>query len=475
MVEFELIWLHILLHHLQAQRRGTAKYLSSPVEEVVAEWDSQKTDGIDRADVGAADGLQARRTRYRTTSTTTTTTMTSKADPKISNADSYDRTVGAGAKVPVYRVRGRNRTKQNHTDSDKSTIDDDSVRNARRKPYQSKAQRANIRITENPTIENSQKDSDDGAGGGPSSSSSSSHSSRKITKTTTELPANDNQRGQNTRNPSNGRRYRVRVVEANELNANGSSSALKDDSKKTAGEFSRHPLKAKKSDRVAALPPIDDEQNYPEHFKALIKAKQSTASPSITSASPGINRFNNFVPKKMAHVPTTMTTTAASAGTLTTTISTATDSSLSPVYRHKLERPNLKILFPSLQKSALTTTDAAASPLELKLNTESDMDPTATDEINTATPAMDTKTNTTMVNKQAGGSSHSKTNIPKLLFSSKIRVQNNDDLSSLSAFRTRSTPLLNFDTFRSSTPHPPPPPSSTNHRSTSVSFGAYTE
>lgn len=467
---------------------------------MVPDWDSLKTgitapDGIDRADISAVDGVQqTRRTRYRTTTKTTSTERSIAIDSDDSEGGGIS--TGAGAKLPVYRVRGRNRTKQQNTDNDKSTIGattvksiDESVRTVnRRKPYQSKAQRANARNNENPiSIESSQKDD-----GSESSSSTSSHSSRKTT--TTELPANhqpensNNQRanGQNARKTPTGRRYRVRVSDANSLNqANGPSSSPSTAAAGNSGEF-RQTYKSKKSDRDP--PPIDDEQNYPEHFKALLKAKKSTVSPpppSAASPSSGINRFNNFVPKKMMHPPMPITTTSTSMS-MSVSSSTGTDPSLPTLrpaaYKHKkLERPNnLKILFPSLQQKAAST---AATVATLELNTELDIDPT--DEINTetathvvdATSAITTASNrakpTAAVKPVAGGGAGGGGGATK--FSSKIRAQNNDDLSSLSAFRTRSTPLLNFDTLRSSTPYPPsspssPTPPSTNHRLTSVSF-----
>lgn len=508
---------------LQAQRRGTAKFLSSPDE--VSEWDSLKTgvsaEGIDRADVGAVEGVPARRMRYRATAKTTSTEKSIIDSAELDGGTS----AGGGAKVPAYRVRGRNRSKAN-ADTERSAIGvvttvksiDETLRTVtRRKPYQSKAQRANARNNENPTAnESSQKD--DGSG---SSSTSSSYSSRKnhgggsgTTTTTTKLPANHQPEnsaiGQNARKSPTGRRYRVRAGEANSLNqSSGSSSSDGDDDSKrlskppTASTTEspsgvRQTLKTKKLDRDAL--PIDDELNYPEHFKALLKAKKSNSPtpPSAASPATGINRFSNFnTPKKMMHAPPppsiATTSTSISMSSSSSSSSTATDSSSPtsrPAYKHKkLERPgNLKILFPSLQqKTAAAAASTTATVASLDSNTELDFDPATTDEINTetatahvadATSAItitsSAKTKTpTVINKPVGGGSGGGSGAK---FSSKIRAHNNDDLSSLSAFRTRSTPLLNFDTVRSSTPtyqpssSPPPTPSSTNHRLTSVSF-----
>lgn len=424
----------------QAQRRGTAKFLSSPVEEL-AEWDSVKTEAegssISRADI-ITDGIQARRLRYRSTSTTTTT-------EKLASDDS-DANIKTSAKVPVYRVRGRNRTKSN-TENEKSVSDvttaktnADNNRPIRRKTYQSNKQRTNAR-NENQSIETS-----------PKSAVPHAHSSRKYPvnnfesgskSTTTELPPNhqpENPRAAavSTRKTPTGRRYRIRVVEANALNGNSqpTDSEKKVHSSTSATADVRSSTKFKKTDRDAV---IDDEQNYPEHFKALLKSKKSTVASSTQPS--GSTRTNAFVPKKHAAAATatstTSTSTAAGAGAPETTVR--------PAYKHKkIERPNLKLLFPSLQKSSTTTVDST---------TAFETDQTATNEINTepATDAIDVSSTTlrsrTTVTKQIGG----------LKFSSKIRNEN-DELSSLSAFRPRSTPLV-FDTLKSTTP-----PLPANHR-----------
>lgn len=358
--------------------------------------------------------------------------------------------------MPVYRVRSRNRGKQN-TETEKLVADattakpiSESNRTVRRKSYQTPKQRAANARNENQSSETASKDS----------VSSTLHatqtiSSRKNPTTTNnsevaaDLPANHRKtydsEASSTRKTPTGRRYRIRVVEANSINAN---SQITDAEKKVASSTSatgdlKPTLKAKKPDRDAS---IDDELNYPEHFKALLKSKKPTASPSLSSGS---SRTNNFAPKKSL---TSTTTTAPS---------TDSSSTLRTAYKHKkIERPNLKLLFPSLQKSSTSTTTESTTLIE--------DDPTVTDELNTetATPVdviSTTEKMKTTVSKQIGG----------IKFSSKIRGDSDSELASLSTYRSRSTPLV-FDTLKSSTQRIPgglP----TNHRFSPVSLFQYWE
>lgn len=267
-------------------------------------------------------------------------------------------------------------------------------------------------------------------------------------KSSTELPANhqpENHRktygDATTRKTATGRRYRIRVVEANSINANSptAENGKKVSSPTTTTEDSRSTLKVKKTDARDA---IDDEQNYPEHFKALLKSKKPSVPTSLPSGS---GRVNSFLPKK--HI------------TSTANAQPETTSTLRPAYKHKkIERPNLKLLFPSLQKSSTTTTEPASNLTEIE------NDQTATDEIRTETiNPLDVSSTTakskTTVHKQIGG----------IKFSSKIRTEN-DDLTSLSAFRSRSTPLA-FDGLKSSTQRLPAKTDTipANHRFSTVS------
>lgn len=441
----------LLFVSLQAQRRGTTKFLSSPDE--VPEWDSFKTapDSISRADI-VSDGAQSRRAaRYRTT--------TEKSTASAASDDGDIEVVKTSAKVPVYRVRGRNRAGKQITENEKNAADattaksigESSNRTVRRKSYQSNKHRIGTR-NENQSSETANKDT---VSSTTTTTTTAHHatqtiSSRKnpsessIKTASTELPANhqpENHRktfgdSASTRKTPTGRRYRIRVVEANSINANSPTS---ESEKKVASSTSatgdlKSTLKAKKPDRDAG---IDDEQNYPEHFKALLKSKKSTVPPSLSSGS---SRTNNFLPKKPATSKTSATTEP------TSTVRTA--------YKHKkIERPNLKLLFPSLQKSSTTTTEST---------TLIEGDPTETDEISTetATPVPDATTTAKIkaaVNKQVGGAK----------FSSKIRTEN-DDPPSITPFRSRSTPLV-FDTLKSSTQRNSDGPP-TNHRFSSVSF-----
>lgn len=362
--------------------------------------------------------------------------------------------------MPVYRVRGRNRSGKQNTETEKLVADattaksiSESNRTVRRKSYQTPKQRAANARNENQSSESASKDS----------VSSTLHatqtiSSRKNPTTTTttnhsevtaDLPANhrktyDTDTSSSTRKTPTGRRYRIRVVEANSINAN---SQITDAENKVASSTSatgdlKPTLKVKKSDRDVS---IDDELNYPEHFKALLKSKKPTASPSLSSGS---SRTNNFGPKKSL----TSTTTAAPSTDSSSTVRTA--------YKHKkIDRPNLKLLFPSLQKSSTSTTTESTTMIE--------DDPSVTDELNTetATPVdviSTTEKMKTTVSKQIGG----------IKFSSKIRGDSDSELASLPTFRSRSTPLV-YDTLKSSTQRIPSG-LPTNHRFAPVSgFNKY--
>lgn len=361
--------------------------------------------------------------------------------------------------MPVYRVRGRSRNKPDTenvkhltdtTTTAKTNVGESNYRAARRKAYQSMQKSRAIIRNENQSSETN-KDT-------VSSMHHVNFSSRKShsemdNKSTTELPVNhqpENHRKNYTdvaatRKSPTGRRYRVRVVEVNSINANGHT--IDNEKKVTSTQSStindlkttttKSPLKTTVKKPIGES--IDDEQNYPEHFKALLKSKKSTISPPSS-------RTNNFLIKKH----TTITTTAAAITETTTT--------LRPVYKHKkIERPNLKLLFPSLHSST-TTTESTLTVTAIE------SDQTATDELNTETnQPSDTSSTTAKVKITAPKQN------PGLKFSSKIRTEN-DEPSSLSAFRSRSTPLV-FDSLRSSTQrtpvHPDTPP---NHRFSNVSI-----
>lgn len=430
-----------------------AKFNSSPDQ--FSEWDSVKTapDSISRADI-VSENTQSRRARYRGTTEKSVTQ---------SQSEDEDAEVKTAAKVPVYRVRGRSRGKQDTPENDKhSTIESTTAKSAgessqrttvRRKTYQPNKQRT-IARNENQSVETNSKD----AVSSTTHHATQTISSRKYpatnseaeskSKSTTELPANHNHQPENhrktygdgaaaaaptTRKLPTGRRYRIRVVEANSINANSQTSADGEKKASSTASTTDDPklAKTKKSERDS----VNEEPNYPEHFKALLKSKKSTVSPNASSAT---SRSNHFLPKKQI-ISTTTTQTEPAA------------TSVRPAYKHKkIERPNLKLLFPSLHTSSTT----AESTQALATATET------TDEINTETNAPNDVTSTTAkikttVHKQVGG----------IKFSSKIRTDNEEP----PAFRSRSTPLV-FDTLRTSTQRSPSksdtPP--TNHRFSSV-------
>lgn len=440
--------------NVQAQRRGATRFISSPDE--LSTWDSHKMppDSISRADVVPQDNVQStRRGRYRTRTErpTTSSSSSSTADDTIADFKT--------AKVPVYRVRGRNRSYKQDTENDKnltestttakSSTGESNNRAIRRKTYQSNKQRT-ITRNENQSIETNNNNNNNNNKEAVSSTqhATQSTSSRKYqtvseSKSTTEIPSNhqpENHRKNYddppvTRKSPTGRRYRIRVVEANSINANAQKAESEKKPTSTTTATDDLKIKPKKPDREVA---VDDELNYPEHFKALLKSKKSTVSPQVASS-----RTNNFVPKK----PTLSTTVAP----------TEQNSTTRAPYKHKkIERPNLKLLFPSLHTSTTTTESTTASATAIET------DQTATDEFNTETNVPTDVSSTTVkikttVNKQIGG----------LKFSSKIRTDGDD---SLAVFRSRSTPLV-FDTLKSSTHRSTSKPdtSPTNHRFSTVS------
>lgn len=411
-------------------------------------------DTISRADVVSVvsvDGTSSvRRGRYRKTTEKPTSTTASSSS---SSSDDSSLELKTSGKVPVYQVRGRSRNYKQNTETDKiiseattaKSIGESGFRPVRRKSYQSNKQRT-IARTENQSAEVANKDAVSSTQHAISSRKIQSNNSESESKPSANLPANhqpENHRktygDASTRKSPTGRRYRIRVAEANSINANGQTTQI--EKKVISSTTPADDLKpTKKVTKKPERETIDDEQNYPEHFKALLKSKKSTVPPS---SSPVSSRTNNFTSKKQA------STTAAPSETTTTQ---------RPAYKHKkIERPNLKLLFPSLHAST-TTTEAAPSVTAIET------DQTATDELNTETnePAVVSITTPkikTTVNRHTGA----------VKFSSKIRTENDDPSTSLSAFRSRSTPLV-FDTLRSSTQRPATNfdvPS--NHRYSSVS------
>lgn len=393
-----------------------------------------------------------RRGRYRkTTEKPPTTASSSASSPEDSSLE-----LKTAGKVPVYQVRGRSRNYKQNTETDKTVSEattakstgESGYRAMRRKTYQPSKQRANAR-NENQSAEvSNNKDAVSSTQHAISSRKFHSSNSQSESKPSADAAANhqpENHRktysDATTRKTPTGRRYRIRTIEANSLNVN--SQTLQGEKKVSSSTTSADDLKpTKKAIKKPERETIDDEQNYPEHFKALLKSKKSTVSP-LPSSTTASSRSNNFASKKQP------STTAAPSETTTT---------LRPAYKHKkIERPNLKLLFPSLHAS--TTTTEAAPPV-----TAIEIDQTATDELNTETNepsvvSITTPKTKTTVNRHTGG--------PK--FSSKIRTENDDPASSLSAFRSRSTPLV-FDTLRSSTHRPAADwDTPSNHRFSSVS------
>lgn len=105
----------------KAQRRGTTRYISSP-DPNADNWESQKMSSniMSRADTVSNTVQQPRRQRQygRTIHGRTLTTTTSALPIEAISLDSSTELKSAD-KVPVYRVRGRNKSKLQSTESER--------------------------------------------------------------------------------------------------------------------------------------------------------------------------------------------------------------------------------------------------------------------------------------------------------------------------------------------------------------------
>lgn len=248
---------------IKAHRRGKT-FTSSPDEITVENWDSLKlTHGImSRADV-VRDVRSSKRIRNPNRNlneriTTTTTAATS--------SESTDETKAID-KVPAYRVRGRSRNEtkylNNHhvlveTTTITQNIENNTNRNLRRKPFQSKQKTQTVDHRENSKQE-------------IQSISSRTESNAGITKSSNDAaPANHRQTYSDTplevatRKTPTGRRYRIRVVEANSL-------AGKSIDKNSTESHKPNTTTDKPTDNSNKQSDSAEEPNYPEHFKGKKK------------------------------------------------------------------------------------------------------------------------------------------------------------------------------------------------------------
>lgn len=242
-----------------------------------------------------------------------------------------------------------------------------------------------------------------------------------------------------TKITTNGRRYRIRVVDGNQRDQ-GNEITTKITTKPTTVEpVSSTTTAANDLKKIAATSPdrdgIIEELNYPEHFKALLKSKKSPSPPSISTRS---NAF--ILPKKQIQLSTA--TIAATTKSVTSTTSPSPTPPLHPVYKHKrIERPNLKHhLFPSTYSTAepamiVSSTDDEHNEMmtdndntEYGINTET----AAAAAASSAAAVPSTTTSKAQIsNKHVGG----------LKFSSKLRSMNLDEQQSpVPMHRTRTTP-----------------------------------
>lgn len=263
-------------------------------------------------------------------------------------------------KVQIIRVRGRSRTKQpNMNTSNMDNIMDEfstprklnAVRVLRKKVYPGDIQQNQIVTQENNSDVQKQQSI-------PSSRRTSVvYRDSLVSTTSRSIPLKDEPQIGPVQSTENGRRYRVRVIHGNAIP--NDTRTIKNVSTDTPVESvyatrtdvglklrKKRPEPIQNSQNVAAI----EEQNYPEHFKVLLKSKKPTEPK---------DQINFDLPRK---------TFAPYAATIQTTIPEEKLTTLRPAYKHKkVMRPNLKILFPSLQTTLTTTTIQSEDQDELKI------------------------------------------------------------------------------------------------------------
>lgn len=107
---FSIIFFGVYLTPIQAYRRPIEDFTSSPYDDIIVDdnWDSQRINHgiIKRADT-IADSIADKRPKYlNKKSTTVATTEQSEPHEAIKIAD----------RIPVYRVRGKNKAVSESTD-----------------------------------------------------------------------------------------------------------------------------------------------------------------------------------------------------------------------------------------------------------------------------------------------------------------------------------------------------------------------
>lgn len=319
---------------LQAQNRGATKFNSSPGHAPHNDdyWNIARintrtinrriSDDADAAlalepEVEQRKPLRRTRTRVRSTAAPATTTSTTTRAIEESTFGDYMRN------VPVVRVRGRNRNKilENGSTPPSETS---SIRSAAKKSPNSVASKE------------------------PSVSSRPSTAREETISTRSQRPSNhrnDDAVVSPAQQNANGRRIRVRVVQPSNAVANDISTTKND-----METHPRHRPKPTPQERIGTGP---EEPNYPEHFKVLLKSKQTSDS----ATKPEDRRSDLFPAKKFQPKPATSSTTALPSTSEKTVPITP---SRAPYKHKKIVRPN-KLLFPSLQTSLTTSTTTIRS------------------------------------------------------------------------------------------------------------------
>lgn len=196
---------------LQAYRRPIEDYTSSPYDDIVVDdiWDSQR---INHEIFKRSDVVADRRPKYINKSARSKTTTASSA---ASSADAHGDAVKGTGHIPVYRVRGKSKNATHRTPIDATTahsVDTTTQRNKHRKTFQLKPRQFVPR--------NSAANGTEGATPAVAVSRPAATTEATIATSSTSAANYRHTFGDGlpvetaTKRAANGRRYRIRVVEA---------------------------------------------------------------------------------------------------------------------------------------------------------------------------------------------------------------------------------------------------------------------
>lgn len=260
---------------MQAYRRPLEDYTSSPYDDIVVDdnWDSQR---INHEIIKRADVVADKRPKYINKSSRSKTTT---APSTAAHSDAHRDPTKATGHVPVYRIRGKGKNATQRSSIDTTTVHSISTsthRNKHRKTFQLKPRQilpknSSANVTERvasavgssrPAVTFPVATTE--ANVAPSSPSTTNHRHTLSEETPTDVA---------TRRTPNGRRYRIRVIEASSVIGKGA-------------EISTEPPRP--STTIAPVVNVTDtnsseEPNYPAAFKGYICVFISSTTTVIES------------------------------------------------------------------------------------------------------------------------------------------------------------------------------------------------